>query len=258
MPNPPHAEPPSPSGAAPGGPGGFGGDPLRLGATLLWSLLPFWVVCFLLFAEVKPLRPVFTEEDGLMESATTTLALGTSLLTLGSWLAGPGPGRRSRVGLCLLLLSGLSLLIFLDELSWGERIFGFEPLVYDGAKRLDSLHDGVGVLRRFTGSEAAFRVVWFGGTAAALAGLWLARGTRPLRWVRVRAAWPPVFFPLVFVAVGWLAVSVDEHAIPRRWFSPALEEMLEFTAVSTLLFTVLAVRSLGVRGAAQPPGQRFA
>ena len=221
------------------------GDPARLRATLLWSLLPFWGVCALLYAEVKPVRPLFTEEDGLMETATAALALTTAFLAAGSWLAGPPAGRRGRVGGCLLGLSGLCLLVFLDELSWGERVFGFEPPVYDGAKKLDSLHDGVGVLRRFTGSRAAFRVVWFGATAAALLGLWLARGSRPLRWVRARASWPPVCFLLVFGVLCWLALSVDEYAIPRFRYSAAVEEMLEFSAVFTLLFTTLAVRSIG-------------
>lgn len=203
-------------------------------------LLLLWGIGGTIFALVPVARPIFVDEDSLMETATAGLGMTTALLGLGMLLSRPA----GLVGGRFWSLAGftlLALLFMLDELSWGERIFGFEPPVVGGRKRIDSVHDGVGVLRVMSGSREAFRVIWFVGTAAVLTGLWLARNTRPLRFVRQRVLTTPLFFLAAFAVLCYFAMTLDEYAIPRFEGSMALEEMLEFSAVFTLTFGVLAL-----------------
>ena len=211
----------------------------------LFALLTLWLVGGALFSLVPTMRPIFVDEDSLMETATAGLAMTTALVGVGLLLS--RSLQLSRAGWWSLVgYTALGLLFMLDELSWGERIFNFEPPVVAGHKRIDSMHDGVGVVRALTGSREAFRILWFTATAAGLGLLWMIRNTRPVQFVKARIFTTPLYFFGFFCLLAYFVMTLDEYAIPPFDGSIALEEMLEFSAVLTLLFGVVSLAVTGL------------
>ena len=82
-----------------------------------------------------------SSEDGLVENLTTIILFATTALGLFSALK-QNQGRRTAA-----IISSVSFLSFLSELSFGERIFNLD-MPHAGGKQLDGIHDLLHMLQK--------------------------------------------------------------------------------------------------------------
>jgi hypothetical protein len=203
-------------------------------------------------------RPDLLVEDGLVENmgaagfaAAALLALGTALRKTASLTL---TERSILVG-----MSGLSLLLFLSEISFGARIFGIQMPEMSGGGEFDGGHDIVIVLFRRLSDAGTTGIL----VAAAAIGLLLVTAVA-LLWLFRQQAQAIVRFVLsrtfefrVAVALGMLASAVTLDLM-RSHKAGVLEEVLEFSASAVLILAVTALlRQKGVlRGVGKMWGQR--
>jgi hypothetical protein len=144
----------------------------------------------------------------------------------------------------LLGTSGLSLILFLIEISFGARILDIRMPQMSGGGEFDGGHDIVIVVFRHlrdAGRTEAL-VAGIGGalllaTAVALLSLFRQKAQAVVSYVFLR----PFEFRLV-VAVGLLASAVTLDLI-RSYKAAVLEEVLEFSACGVLILAVFAFRT---------------
>ncbi len=190
-------------------------------------------------------RPDLLVEDGLIETlgaagfaAASLLALGTALLRSVSLTF---TERSILVG-----TSGLSLMLFLSEISFGARIFDLQMPQMSGGGEFDGGHDIVILLfRQLRDAGSAGMLL-----AAAVIGLLLATALPYLfrkqaqaivRYVLLRA-----FEFRLAVAAGMLASAVTLDLM-TSYKASILEEVLEFSASIVLILAVSALlRQMGV------------
>ena len=85
---------------------------------LFYTLLLLILLCSFLFKRVQ----VYYKEDGILENLTVLMAFsGGFLLLYVAWLY-----KLSIKGLFTLALAALLLLFAMEEISWGQRIFGWQ------------------------------------------------------------------------------------------------------------------------------------
>ena len=84
---------------------------------------------------------VLSDEDGLIENITTFILFATAVLGIFS-MPKQNQNRRS-----IAIISFASLLAFLSELSFGERIFNLD-MPHAGGKQLDGIHDLLHMLQK--------------------------------------------------------------------------------------------------------------
>lgn len=192
-------------------------------------------------------RPDLLVEDGLVEnlgaagfSAASLLALSTALRR-GAFLT---PTERS----ILVGTSGLSLILFLSEISFGARIFDIQMPQMSGGGEFDGGHDIVIVLfRRLKDAGrtgilvAATGIGLLLATAVALLYLFRQKAQAIVKYVLSRA-----FEFRLAVAFGMLACAVTLDLI-TSYKASILEEVLEFSASGVLILAVSALlRQKGV------------
>jgi len=177
-------------------------------------------------------------EDSLVENCSALFYISTSLLSLLSALS-----LRSRVGK-LYALSCVALLGFLDELSFGERIFSLSMPTLSG-KKIDAVHDLVDVAKiqilRHTSGHSEIVVLALGG----LAGLFVLA---LLKWnAEIRIFLVPrlknisVIFVLLFAVCGLIATLLDLN-FDHKEYLVVLEEVLEMDAALCLLFLCFSLK----------------
>ena len=206
--------------------------------------------CIVALAAARPdLRPLLLDEDELVE-------WGSVLAYYGAFGVAAVRLREGRVGRDLLLaaVAAFALLAALDELSFGERLLGWQPPEVMGTK-LDGAHDLAMIAKKaiLRWAERPYLVAGLlAAAAAAGAGAALAilarRGRRP----RLGAeAW------LLALAAAMLATAqaadLNLQALGSRVLGPlGAEEVLEMGAGLALLGFAL------LRGAerARGPGRR--
>ena len=201
-------------------------------------------------------RPDLLVEDGLVENmgamgfaAAALLALNTALrksafltFTERSLLAGT---------------SGLSLLLFLSEISFGARIFDIQMPQMSGGGEFDGGHDIVMVLfrRMIDGGRSGILV------AAASTGVLLITAIALLYRFRqqaraiVRYVFSSAFEFRLVVALGMLASAVVLD-LASSHKAGVLEETLEFSASAVLILAVTAL--LRHQGASRVAGETLA
>ncbi|HHQ48787.1 MAG TPA: hypothetical protein ENK19_07880 [Acidobacteria bacterium] len=91
------------------------------GAGWVAFVLLWLTASFLSRARLVPL----TVEDGPVENATALLFLVASVIMAETWWRSARPGRRPRRLHGLLVLAVLLFICFGEEISWGQRIFGW-------------------------------------------------------------------------------------------------------------------------------------
>jgi hypothetical protein len=186
-------------------------------------------------------RPDWLVEDGLVETMGAMSFAAAALLALGAALRKSAVLTLTERSL-LVGTSGLSLLLFLSEISFGARIFDIQMPQMSGGGEFDGGHDIVMVL---------FRQVSDGGpsgmlVAAATTGLLLIgaiallyRFGQQARAV-VRSVLSSAFEFRLAVALGMLASAAALDLI-RSHKAGVLEEILEFSASAVLILAVTAV-----------------
>ena len=194
----------------------------------------------LAFAIVPSARERLIVEDGIIETTTALVFVAAAVIGVAAlW--------RSRRRARWWLIPALGLLGFLDEMSFGARIFGFPLPVIDGME-VDSFHDAFDLADRFAGDLGLSRTM----IAAFLAAAALAAGAYLLRTGRMRRipAWLAAHRPLAIAAaaVGLLLAGIALDLLASGDLAVFAEETAEFGAAGLVamaaadLFTTSVAR----------------
>ena len=195
------------------------------------------VLCIGILAGVYAVEPdiryLFTVEDSMVETLSAVMFLVSFLVA--SWLL---VTRRTAHRMLLALIAVLGAVGFLDELSFGERMFDLSMPVVAG-KKVDAVHDVVGILRNVVASVDGFSR-WF---AAGLAvSVILAAFGYALAWLARRE--PNDLVPYVAMGIFGLTIGgallLDTHVI-RFQGATVTEEVLELSSACTLVFACWCV-----------------
>ncbi len=185
---------------------------------------------------VPELRPQLVEEDQWIENSTAALLLvACTLAALRTARATSGAAWRPMV------VGALALVACLDELSFGERLFGLSmPSL--GERKLDGVHDLVNVTADFLRAPSILGWVVPGGLVALVAVVLFvvahrASWTRAEIWRRLRAIArdPSLTLLGVGIALAAGAILLDLHLVSfggSRFF----EELFEMNAALALAF----------------------
>ncbi len=140
-------------------------------------------------------------EDRLIESASAVLFLAA--FALAALRSARHPARRGTVG----VLGGVALVGFLDEVSFGERVFLLHMPRVSGVK-VDAAHDLLDILwRRWQPSSSHDERVVYGAIAlAAVASVALIVAGLVVR--RIDGSPIPAYRRMIAVVVGLLALAV--------------------------------------------------
>jgi hypothetical protein len=187
-------------------------------------------------------------EDGVLETASAALFL------LAAWLAAAGLARAPEgAHRALWVVAPLALLGFLDEISFGARLFGWTMPALEGGGEFDGAHDVAIVLHRrasafFAARPAVAVTVALAAAATALAVLWAVR--RPV-WrladaVAADGVWRRLAIAGAFLAA---AVGLDLDLAPVHGARHA-EEWSEFATA----FWLAAAARAGARRPASVSG----
>jgi hypothetical protein len=186
-------------------------------------------------------RPDLVVEDGIVESLGATGFAGASLLALSTAFRRRAFLTFTRRNI-LFATSGLSLMLFLSEISFGARILDLQMPQMSGGGEFDGGHDIVIVIFRLltdagrTGPlVAAAGVGLLLATAGLLLYLFRQKARAIARHVLARA-----FEFRLAVAVCMLASAVTLD-LTASYKASVLEEVLEFCVAGVL---ILAVSSL--------------
>ena len=144
------------------------------------------------------------------------------------------------------LIPVAGLIGFLDELSFGERVFGFTPPTLYGID-IDATHDLVRVAAPIVENDPAFILV---PVVAALIGAYLlfrkrSRRNAVIAYKNWRALWayPPAKLSIISLIMLVLAIVLDLPSVFRIPGSQAIEEVLELNAAIGLAFAAFSIRS---------------
>ena len=200
------------------------------------------LVAYFSVAESDPLRDFLVDEDRLIESLSAAVFF---LAFLGGAVLLVRGVRRRFDRRWLMLVTSLGLLGFLDELSYGERIFGLKmPKI---AKiKLDAAHDVIDWLY-YEGPlvVARHRGLCLLGLVAAI--VLISFGLIRLRhrlWDLAcdRGNYPLYALLAFFVAFLACAVTIDLGILdPWSTDLPIVEELLELSAAIALVFSAYTV-----------------
>ncbi|MEL6813777.1 MAG: hypothetical protein AAFP03_03060 [Cyanobacteria bacterium J06598_3] len=207
-----------------------------------------------LYVLVPGLRDSLIEESTLLENLTAILAFNSFLVGLFFVLKRKHRPTRKLAQKFYALLPVFGLLLFLDEISFGEDIFGFEFFTLGGMK-IDSLHDFVSLFYKKAIIPVGGRSeLWYGvASLVALTGLALLtvfvrryryrfrRHEFPQVLRRLYQAYPPLIFVAIAIGLGLLAMTVDLRIVQFKG-AKFLEELFEMNAALALLLACFAIK----------------
>lgn len=179
-------------------------------------------------------RPLFGE-DRLIETATALFFLAAFIVGLAFLIA--HTCRRYRV--LLLIASSLGLVGFLDEISFGARLFGWSMPEMAGGGEFDGAHDLVILIYRL-GAEADPIAIAAIGAALVLTTLlgvlsWYAQ----LRSLTHRMLTDPAYGLFALFVGGVAVAAVLDLDIGLLGHLGPVEEIVELNAGLALLLAVL-------------------
>lgn len=178
-------------------------------------------------------------EDGLVENATAASFLLASGLAVA--ILRESTGHRA----FLWTIVALGLLGFLDEISFGERLFGLTMPSVAGMK-VDAVHDFFALAIRTRASWACPGTIscHYAGSVAALAVFactWFFRH-RVIAVLRQGREKPHWFLLVLFFLLLFAALIIDSHLVKNE-LVVAMEEVLELNAALLLCICCLCVYS---------------
>lgn len=185
-------------------------------------------------------KPAWLVEDGLVETMGAMGFAAAALLALSMALRKSALLTLTERSL-LVGTSGLSLLLFLSEISFGARIFDIQMPQMSGGGEFDGGHDIVMVLfRRISdGGRSGMRVAAAAGLLLVTAIALLYRFRQQARAI-VRSVLSSAFEFRLAVALGMLASAVTLD-LASSHKAGVLEEILEFSASAVLILAVTAL-----------------
>ncbi len=186
------------------------------------------------------LRDQLTKENRFVEDASALAFFGTFVIGAVSW-----PRAKGKNGFGMLVfLAILGLVGFLDEISFGERLFGFSMPVVHGVK-IDAVHDfltlGFTVAVDFARADRSLAVVVAGVACAAAVTVVLGYRAWLRRFFSSSMHYPPYILLTFSATLIFVALVIDLQLWPRRVLF-MFEELFEMNAGLALLFAVLYVR----------------
>ena len=183
---------------------------------------------------------VLSDEDGLIENITTFILFATAALGIFS-MPKQNQNRRS-----IAIISFASLLAFLSELSFGERIFNLD-MPHAGGKQLDGIHDLLHMLQKIFIANYNYQPAETTVAATVLISLLvlatyaarkkIGRLNIYLKGLGVR------YLMILAIIFGIIAQGLDLNLFPYKNYR-ILEETLELLSAICLFATILKVRSL--------------
>ena len=192
-------------------------------------------------------RPDLFVEDGLVENLSALGFAAAALFALGTALLRPVSTTFAERNI-LFGVSGLSLLLFLSEISFGARIFHIQMPRMSGGGEFDGGHDVVILVFRHlrnAGRTEILAAVAGGGLLLAAIFALLHRFRQQARMI-VRHILSKAFEFRQVIALGMLASAVTLDLI-HSYKASILEEVLEFSAGVVLVLAVSALfQSKGV------------
>lgn len=201
-------------------------------------------------------RPDLFVEDGLVENLSAVGFAAAALFALGTAILSPVSLTFAERSI-LVGASGLSLLLFLSEISFGARIFDIQMPQMSGGGEFDGGHDIVILIvrqLRDAGLIGILVAVIGGGVLLAAMFALLYRFRQRARMI-ARHILSKAFEFRLAVALGMLASAVTLDVI-RSYKASILEEVLEFSAGVVLILAVSALfQSKGVVVFSKMPGR---
>ena len=183
---------------------------------------------------------VLSDEDGLIENTTTFILFATAALGIFS-MPKQNQNRRS-----IAIISFVSLLAFLSELSFGERIFNLD-MPHAGGKQLDGIHDLLHMLQKIFIANYNYQPAETTVAATALTSLLvlatyaarkkIGRLNIYLKGLGVR------YLMILAIIFGIIAQGLDLDLFPYKNHR-ILEETLELLSAICLFTTILKIKSL--------------
>lgn len=222
-----------------------------------------------LYGLMPGLRDSFTQEGMLLENLTAILAFNSFLVGLFFVLQRRRQTHQKqsrnkqsykkqsyeKSGQKLYaLLPALGLLLFLDELSFGEDIFGFEFFTLGGMK-IDSLHDFISLFYKKAIIPVGGRDGLWYGVVSVIAITSFAvlirfvhlhrhrfkRAELQQTLNRLNQTYPPLIFVAIAIGLGLLATTVDLRIVQFKG-AKFLEELFEMNAALALLLACFAIK----------------
>ena len=182
------------------------------------------------------LRKYFFSEDYLVENITAVFFLISFFLGIFLIIR----IREKKLRRLYLILPLISILGFLEEISYGQRIFNYKvPKLY--SERFDALHDLVTISYSFLMMHARYFLLYVIPIVicAAILLLYIKYRRQLPRISRLFESYPP--FGFLFVALGLIFVSeINDLRFIKPDFRKLIEELFEMNAALTLFFAVLA------------------
>ena len=179
-------------------------------------------------------------EDGLIENMTTFVLLATAVLGIFS-MPKQNQNRRS-----IAIISFASLLAFLSELSFGERIFNLD-MPHAGGKQLDGIHDLLHMLQKIFIANYNYQPAETTVAATVLTSLLvLATYAARKKIVRLNIYLKGLgvrYLMILAIIFGIVAQGLDLNLFPCKNHR-ILEETLELLSAICLFATILKIRSL--------------
>jgi predicted DNA-binding transcriptional regulator AlpA len=189
---------------------------------------------FEIYVKFPAYRYLFVEEDQLVENLTAVFYLTSVVLAV--WLF--TRDRRSDTRMILLIPALIGLVGFLDELSWGETIFGLSMPVIAGDK-INGLHDFIDlVLEIYSRQYTVVRVALFLGSVVGVGIVGFPYREKIFRTISLVPRQPFYFAWTLFTVLAAVAVFLDQgfHVVGYATF---FEEMLEMNAAFVLILATL-------------------
>ena len=148
---------------------------------------------------------------------------------------------KARGDIVLLVVSAFAAIAVMEEISFGERILGFEaPRI--GNTKMDALHDLLIVAKRGVKGISEHPYLVAAGVALMVAGLviWICRALVRRGWT-VRFGGEAVLLSLAVVLLAYAqAIDTNLRIVPHRLLKPLyIEEILELGAGLCLVFFVV-------------------
>ncbi len=193
-----------------------------------------------LYISIPQLRTSFVAEDQFTESVTAVLFFSSFLLGLILIVK----LKRKSYRKVYLVIPLLGLVGFLDELSFGQRMFNLTmPKIY--GVEIDAVHDFAELAYKvFINHSTYVLAVSALGVFCIVLFLIILKHHKYLdRIPDVIKRYPPFVFVLSFIAFIFIALIYDLHTlIPRRgFFLFIFEELSELNAALALLFASFSI-----------------
>lgn len=189
-------------------------------------------------------RGYFLNEDSLIENLTAGVYFCTFLLALNFLVTRRITSNVYRKW--LILVFTLGIVGFLDEISFGERLFDLEMPVLAGTK-IDALHDffglGVSLMDRLISQHLLIAVLLLLTGLVIFSIAILKYGKRFWHVATVDGSYPVFLIIFIFTVLVLSALILDANLLPVRG-DRALEEMFELNASMALLTSCFIIDRL--------------